>query len=154
MRLRPRSWVRIRGCSILETYRQALADCGKPFPAELPVLRNVYVARDMETALDEARAHFEASYEVFGDWGLFEDVLRTGKRQLRGQELLSGRLIIGGPGDCLEQIAACRARIPVGCLILRMQWMGLPHARVARAIALAGEKLLPELRRMNSTSSS
>ena len=132
----------------LETYRRALEACGKPFPAELPVLRNFYVSRDMESALREARGYFEASYEIFGDWGLFENVLRTGKRHLRGQELLGGRLIIGGPEDCLEQIAACRRRVPIGLLILRMQWMGMPHARVADAIALVGEKLLPALRQL------
>jgi alkanesulfonate monooxygenase SsuD/methylene tetrahydromethanopterin reductase-like flavin-dependent oxidoreductase (luciferase family) len=130
------------------TYRQALAELGKPFPAELPVLRNAYVAPDMDTALAEARGYFEASYEVFGDWGLFERVLRAGARQLRGADLLRGRLIIGSPEDCLEQVAAYREQVPIGCLILRMQWLGMPHARVARAIALAGEKLLPALRRL------
>ena len=43
------------------TYRQALEELGKPFPAELPVLRNAYVAPDMDTALAEARGYFEAS---------------------------------------------------------------------------------------------
>jgi alkanesulfonate monooxygenase SsuD/methylene tetrahydromethanopterin reductase-like flavin-dependent oxidoreductase (luciferase family) len=132
----------------LETYREALDTLGKPFPAELPVLRNAYVAADMETALAEAGPYFEASYEVFGDWGLFADVLRAGTRQLRGADLSRGRLIVGGPEDCLEQIAACRARVPIGCLILRMQWLGMPHARVARAIELVGAKLLPALRRL------
>jgi len=132
----------------LETYREALDALGKPFPPELPVLRNAYVAADMETALAEGRPYFEASYEVFGDWGLFADVLRAGTRQLRGAELRRGRLIIGGPEDCLEQIAACRERVPIGCLILRMQWLGMPHARVARAIELVGAKLLPVLRRL------
>lgn len=132
----------------LDTYREALAALGRPFPAELPVLRNAYVAADLETALAEARPYFEASYEVFGDWGLFADVLRTGTRQLRGAELRRGRLIVGGPADCLDQIAACRERVPIGCLILRMQWLGMPHARVARAIELVGAKLLPALRRL------
>jgi alkanesulfonate monooxygenase SsuD/methylene tetrahydromethanopterin reductase-like flavin-dependent oxidoreductase (luciferase family) len=80
--------------------------------------------------------------------GLFAHVLRAGTRQLRGAELRRGRLIIGGPEDCLEQIAACRERVPIGCLILRMQWLGMPHARVARAIELVGAKLLPALRRL------
>lgn len=132
----------------LDTYREALEALGKPFPAELPVLRNAYVAADMDTALAEARPYFEASYEVFGNWGLFADVLRTGTRQLRGAELRRGRLIIGGPADCLDQIAACRERVPIGCLILRMQWLGMPHARVVRASELVGAKLLPALRRL------
>jgi hypothetical protein len=38
--------------------------------------------------------------------------------------------------------------VPIGCLILRMQWLGMPHARVARAIELVGAKILPALRRL------
>jgi alkanesulfonate monooxygenase SsuD/methylene tetrahydromethanopterin reductase-like flavin-dependent oxidoreductase (luciferase family) len=133
----------------VQAYREALAEYGKPFPAGLPVLRNVYVGRDMASAVAEARPYFEASYEIFGDWGLFEDVLHTGKRQLHGRELFGGRLFIGGAEDCLEQISACAERIPIGCLILRMQWLGLPHVQLARAIALVGERLLPALRRID-----
>jgi alkanesulfonate monooxygenase SsuD/methylene tetrahydromethanopterin reductase-like flavin-dependent oxidoreductase (luciferase family) len=132
----------------LDTYRKALDEAGKPFPAELPMLRNAFVGPDAETALADARAYVEASYRVFGDWGLFEHVLRTGRRQLRGAELLRGRLIAGGPEDCLAQIARLKERVPVGCLILRMQWFGMPHALVARAITLVGERLLPALRRL------
>ncbi len=132
----------------LQIYRGALAEAGRAFPAELPALRNVYVGRDMETALAEARPYFEASYGVFGDWGLFERVLKSGKRQLHGRELLDGRLIVGGPDDCLEQIAAIRERIPIGCLIFRMQWLGMPHAHVAEAIRLVGERLQPHLRQL------
>ena len=135
----------------LETYRQELEVLGKPFPAELPVLRNFHVAADMETALAEARPYFDASYEVFGDWGLFADVLRAGTRQMRGAELRRGRLIIGSPEDCLEQIALCRERVPIGGLLLRMQWLGMPHAQVARAIELVGTKLMPALRRWRLT---
>jgi alkanesulfonate monooxygenase SsuD/methylene tetrahydromethanopterin reductase-like flavin-dependent oxidoreductase (luciferase family) len=130
----------------LDVYRKALDELGKPFPPELPMLRNLYVAPDTETALAEAREHFEASYEIFGEWGLFEDVLRSGQRQLRGTELRRGRLIVGSPEACLEQIAALKARVPVGCLVFRMQWMGMPQARVLRAIALVGERLVPALR--------
>jgi alkanesulfonate monooxygenase SsuD/methylene tetrahydromethanopterin reductase-like flavin-dependent oxidoreductase (luciferase family) len=132
----------------LGTYREALDTLGKPFPAELPMLRNFYVAADMETALAEARPYFDASYEIFADWGLFTDVLRAGARHVRGAELRRGRLIVGGPEDCLEQIAACRERIPIGCLILRVQWMGMPQAQVARVIELVGTKLLPALRKL------
>ena len=97
------------------------------------------------TALAEARPHFDASYEIFADWGLFTDVLRAGARHVRGAELRRGRLIIGGPEDCLEQIAACRERVPIGCLVLRVQWMGMPQAQVARLIELVGARRAPEL---------
>ncbi len=132
----------------LDTYRQALVEYGKPFPSELPMLRNAFVGPDMDTALADARPFMEASYQVFGEWGLFEDVLRSGRRQLRGADLLHGRLIVGGPEDCLEQIGALRERVPVGCLIFRMQWLGMPHAHVARAITLAGERLVPAVHRL------
>lgn len=135
----------VHGVDLPETFHFPITKLG--FQADVRG-GGAYVAADMETALAEGRPYFEASYEVFGDWGLFADVLRAGTRQLRGAELRRGRLVIGGPEDCLEQIAAARERVPIGCLILRMQWLGMPHARVARAIELVGTKLMPELRRL------
>ena len=129
----------------LPVYRAELERLGKPWPEELPVLRNFYISTDLETALSEARDYFEESYKVFCEWGLFEDVLKVGKRHLSGGELLGGRLIIGGPEECLEQIEAYRQRIPGMLPILRMQWMGMPHAKVMAAIERVGSQILPAL---------
>ena len=50
-------------------FGRALSELGKPFPSEFPVLRNIVVAPDRETAIREAGPYLEASYRVFGSGG-------------------------------------------------------------------------------------
>jgi alkanesulfonate monooxygenase SsuD/methylene tetrahydromethanopterin reductase-like flavin-dependent oxidoreductase (luciferase family) len=47
-------------------FRQALTALGKPFPSELPVLRNIVVAPDRETAIKNAGPYLAASYRMLG----------------------------------------------------------------------------------------
>ena len=50
----------------VQAFRTKLEALGKPMPAEFPLLRNIVVAPDRETALREAGPFLEASYHVFG----------------------------------------------------------------------------------------
>ena len=53
----------------MEVYRQALRDAGRPFPAELPIIKELYVAPDRRTALRECRPFLEAKYKAYASWG-------------------------------------------------------------------------------------
>jgi alkanesulfonate monooxygenase SsuD/methylene tetrahydromethanopterin reductase-like flavin-dependent oxidoreductase (luciferase family) len=75
-------------------FRETLEESGKPMPAEFPLLRNVVVAPDRETALRDAGPFLEASYRVFGQWGLFTDVVGSDKAQLDLPELIAGRVVL------------------------------------------------------------
>jgi alkanesulfonate monooxygenase SsuD/methylene tetrahydromethanopterin reductase-like flavin-dependent oxidoreductase (luciferase family) len=48
------------------TFRGALAEQGKPVPADFPVLRNIVVAPDRETAIRDVGPAIAESYKVFG----------------------------------------------------------------------------------------
>ena len=57
-------------------FKDTLSEQGKQIPADFPVLRNIVVAKDRETALREVGPAIAASYNVFTNWGL---VLRRGQ---------------------------------------------------------------------------
>lgn len=61
-------------------------------PADFPVLRDIVVAKDKKTALREAGPSLAASYRVFGQWGLFREVVGSGRDQLELEELLAERV--------------------------------------------------------------
>lgn len=126
-------------------FRRALAALGKPAPPELPVLRNVVVARDRDTAIREAGPYLEASYRVFGQWGLFARVVGGDKAQLDLPELLRGRVVIGGPEECAEELAELAAATGCGRLVCRVQWMGMEQRLVLRTIELLAERVVPRL---------
>jgi alkanesulfonate monooxygenase SsuD/methylene tetrahydromethanopterin reductase-like flavin-dependent oxidoreductase (luciferase family) len=134
-----------------QIFRAKLEALGKPMPAEFPLLRNIVVAPDRETAVREAGPFLAASYRVFGQWGLFTDVVGAGKSQLDLPELLAGRVVIGSPEECAEDLVRLARATGFTRLIARVQWMGMDQRIVRRTIELLAEGVLPliqsELRR-------
>jgi alkanesulfonate monooxygenase SsuD/methylene tetrahydromethanopterin reductase-like flavin-dependent oxidoreductase (luciferase family) len=128
-------------------FRQALAELGKPFPRAFPVLRNIVVAPDRATAIRDAGPYLEASYRVFGGWGLFTEVAGAAKAQLDLPELLAGRVVIGGPEECAEELLGLARSVGFGRLVCRVQWMGMEQRLVLRTIDLLAERVLPALAR-------
>jgi len=127
-------------------FRETLASLGKEMPKEFPLLRNIVVAPDKETAIREAGPYIEASYRVFGQWGLFTDVVGSGKRQLDFEELIAGRVIIGSPEECADELIGLARETGCTRIISRIQWLGMDQKIVLRTIELLGERVLPALR--------
>ena len=128
-------------------FRQELAALDKPFSSEFPVMRNIVVAPDRETAIREAGPYIEASYRVFGQWGLFTQVVGADKQQLDLSELLAGRVVIGGPEECAAELARLVQAVECKRLVCRVQWMGMEQRIVLRTIELLAERVIPLLTR-------
>ena len=128
-------------------FRAALAEHGKPMPAEFPLLRNIVVAPDRQTALREVGPFLEASYRVFGQWGLFSKIVGSGKEQLDLEELLAGRVILGSPGECAEELVRLARATGFTRLIARVQWLGMDQRLVLRTIEMLAERVLPLVER-------
>jgi len=124
-------------------FRQALAALGKPFPPELPVLRNIVVAPDRNTAVKDAGPYLAASYRMLGQWGLPTTIAGTPKEQVDLAELLAGRVVIGGPEECAEELTRLIRTVGLGRLVCRVQWMGMEQSLVLRTIELLAERVLP-----------
>lgn len=124
-------------------FRQALAALGKPLPRELPVLRNIVVAPDRETAVKDAGPYLTASYRMLGQWGLPATIAGTPKDQVELAELLAGRVVIGGPEECAAELTRLVRTVGLGRLVCRVQWMGMEQRLVLRTIELLAERVLP-----------
>ncbi len=128
-------------------FRATLAEQGKPMPADFPLLRNIVVAPDRQTALREAGPFLEASYRVFGQWGLFSKVVGSGKEQLDLEELLAGRVILGSPEECAEELIRLARATGYTRLIARVQWLGMDQHLVLRTIEMLADQVLPLVER-------
>lgn len=124
-------------------FRNRLTELGKPMPKEFPLLRNVVVAPDKETALREAGPFIADSYRVFGQWGLFTNVVGSGKEQLDFEELMAGRVIIGSPEDCAEELVRLAKTTGFTRLVARIQWHGMDQRITMRTIELLATKVKP-----------
>ncbi len=129
-----------------DVFKAGLAEQGKPMPQEFPLLRNIVVAPDRATALRDAGPFLEASYRIFGQWGLFSNVVGAGKEQLDLEELIAGRVVIGSPEECAEELIRLQERTKFTRLITRVQWLGMDQAIVLRTIELLADKVAPLVR--------
>lgn len=128
-------------------FKAALAELGKPAPKDFPVLRNIVVAPDRLTAIREVGPAIAESYKIFGNWGLFTEVVGDAKPQPEFEDLINGRFIIGSPEEAAEEIT--RISKVTGCtrLVCRIQWVGMEHRHVMRTIELLGAKVAPLVRK-------
>lgn len=128
----------------LALYRRALDAAGKPFPRELPLMREIFVARTREEAERLARPHLEEKYKTYHAWGQ-DKAMPAGDDDLSldFDDLMRDRFLCGAPAEIAEQIAGYGRRLGVTTLILGMHWVGMPHARVMESMRLFAEEVVP-----------
>ena len=119
---------------------------GGGFPAELPIIKELYVAPDRRTALAECRPFLEAKYKAYASWGQDKALPEGETFDLDFEELIADRFIIGDPDDAVREIQRYADALDVNCFIFRVQWPGMEQAKVLRTIKLLAERVLPALR--------
>jgi alkanesulfonate monooxygenase SsuD/methylene tetrahydromethanopterin reductase-like flavin-dependent oxidoreductase (luciferase family) len=126
----------------MELYRRSLAEAGHPFPSELPLLREAWIAPTRDQAWAEAGPFLASKYQVYQTWGQDRVVPadQTFARPLN--DLARDRFIVGTPDDLLAEANRYANELGVTTLILRIQWAGMQQERVLREIQLIGESVL------------
>ena len=130
----------------MDVYRQALRDAGRPFPGELPIIKELYVAPDRRTALRECRPFLEAKYKAYASWGQDKALPEGDTFDREFEELVADRFIVGDPDDAIREIKRYAEALEANCFIFRIQWPGMEQAKVLRTIRLLAERVLPALR--------
>ena len=131
----------------VELYRRALDDLGKPFPEELPMRREVFVAKTREEALRVCKPYLEIKYKVYHQWGQ-DKAMPEGDNDLGldFDELIRDRFLLGSPGEVAEQILSLSKNFGVNHLIISVQWPGMPQSLVLDTMRLMAEEVFPKVR--------
>jgi alkanesulfonate monooxygenase SsuD/methylene tetrahydromethanopterin reductase-like flavin-dependent oxidoreductase (luciferase family) len=131
----------------LSLYKQALAGLGKPMPDELPLMREIFVARTRAEAIRLARPYLEEKYKVYQQWGQ-QKAMPTGDDDLSlaFDELTRDRFLLGSPDEVTEQIVGYKRRLGVNRMILSVHWVGMPHAQVVDTLNLFAAEVMPKVR--------
>ena len=131
----------------MEIYKRALDEAGKPFPDELPMRREVFVAKTREEALRIAGPYIKKKYDAYDKWGQ-GDQMPEGDGDLAAafDELAGDRFIIGSPDDVTEQIVNLHREIAMNHLIMSIQWADMPHSLTLDTMALLSEQVFPQVR--------
>ena len=126
-------------------YRDALDAAGQPMPAQLPMVREMYVAADRETAFVESQPYLEGKYAAYAAWG--QDKALPGEEDFTVPyaDLARDRFVLGAPDDIVREIERYESELGVTHILFRMQWPGMPHEQVLRQLELLGREVVPRV---------
>ncbi len=130
----------------MEVYKAELAASGKPFPDELPIVKEVYCAKDRATALELAGPYLSAKYRDYATWG--QDKVMPGAEDFSQsfEELAKGRFVLGSPEECFEQLKPYVTEFGVNHLLFRTNWAGMPLYNSLASMRLLADEVVPALK--------
>jgi alkanesulfonate monooxygenase SsuD/methylene tetrahydromethanopterin reductase-like flavin-dependent oxidoreductase (luciferase family) len=129
-------------------YKEELQSLGKPFPAELPIAKEIFCAKDRATALEMAGRYLAGKYQDYTKWGQSEAMPQDESLDQPLEALLQDRFVLGSPEECFEQLRPNWEELGVNHLIFRTHWAGMPLSSALYSMRLISRELLPELRKV------
>ncbi len=130
----------------LDLYKRALDEYGKPFPTELPLMRETFVANSRDEAIRLARPYLERKYQTYHEWGQDKAMPKgDDDLSLAFDELTRDRFLFGTPDEVAEQIAGYNKRLGVNSFVLGLQWVGMPQSQVLDALQMFAEEVMPRV---------
>jgi alkanesulfonate monooxygenase SsuD/methylene tetrahydromethanopterin reductase-like flavin-dependent oxidoreductase (luciferase family) len=129
----------------MAVYRAELDAAGKGAPRELPVIKEVYCAKDRATALEMAGPYLLAKYRDYAKWG--QDKVMPDDTDFNRplEELIKRRFILGSPEDCYDGLKPYWEEFGVNHIIIRTHWVGMPLSTSLASMRLISDELLPAL---------
>jgi alkanesulfonate monooxygenase SsuD/methylene tetrahydromethanopterin reductase-like flavin-dependent oxidoreductase (luciferase family) len=125
-------------------YRRALEAAGKPFPAELPMRREVFVARTRDEAIRLCAPYLGAKYKAYHAWRQELPADDSGFAQDFGA-LIEDRFLIGSPAEVAEQVLALYRRFGVNHLVMSTEWAGMPPSLATETIEMIAREVFPRV---------
>ena len=126
-------------------YKAALAEAGNPVPEELPMMRELYVAADRETAYIESQPFLEGKYAAYASWGQDKALPGEESFSVPYQDLARDRFLLGSPGDVVSELQRYSEELGINHMVFRMQWPGMPQEQVLKQIDLLGREVIPQV---------
>jgi alkanesulfonate monooxygenase SsuD/methylene tetrahydromethanopterin reductase-like flavin-dependent oxidoreductase (luciferase family) len=127
-------------------YKETLDSAGRPIPTVLPMMRELYIAEDRETAQVESEPYLGPKYQAYASWGQDKALPGDESFSLPYQELARDRFLFGSPEDVTQEIRRYEEELDVNYLIFRMNWPGMAHQQVLRQIELMGSEVIPRFK--------
>ena len=129
-------------------YTEALEAAGNPVPDVLPMMREMYVAADRETAYIESQPYLEGKYAAYAAWG--QDKALPGEESFNVpyRDLAKDRFLLGSPDDVVSELSRYKDELGINMMIFRMQWPGMPQEQVLKQIELLGRDVIPRVKEL------
>src|SRR5437763_3282633 len=131
----------------MDVYKRALDEYGKPFPAELPMRREVFVAPSRAEAIRRAQPYLEEKYKAYRAWGQDKVMPEGDDFDHEFAELLEDRFLLGSPAEVAEQMIRLNRRLGVNHIVASVHWPGMPNSLALDQLQILAEEVMPLVRR-------
>ncbi len=129
----------------MDVYKRALDEYRRPFPTEVPMRREVFIAPTRAEAIRRAQPYLEEKYNAYRAWGQ-DKVMPTGDNFDHGfTELLEDRFLLGSPADVAAQLNRLHRRVGVNHILASVHWPGMPNSLALEQLHLLAEDVRPLL---------
>ena len=130
----------------IQRYREALDKAGRPAPDTMPMMRELYVAHDRETAYLESQPFLASKYAAYASWGQDKALPGNESFSVPYQDLARDRFLLGSTDEVAREMLRYRDELGVNYLVFRMQWPGMGQEQVLRQIELMGQEVIPRVK--------
>ena len=129
-----------------QVYKDSLESAGNPMPSALPMMRELYVAEDRETAFLESEPYLAPKYEAYAAWGQDKALPGEESFSIPYQQLARDRFLLGSPDEVVTEIKRYESELDANYLIFRMQWPGMDQDQVLKQIELMKNEVIPRVK--------
>ena len=128
-------------------FRTAWAATGKSGKPELPIIRETFVAKNRQEAVQKARPCLEQLYRsIYIKWKQNEAMSDPTELSWAFDRLAKNRFILGSPEECIDQVKEYESRLGATYMLVRFDWTpGLLQEEILASMRLFGEKVIQRL---------
>lgn len=130
----------------MDVYRRELDRCNKPSPAELPLMREVFVASSRAEAIRLARPWLEEKYRAYNAWGQDNEVPGSDRFDVGFDALMADRFLLGTAAEVAEQLSAVCRRIGCNYILVGVHLPGMPNSVALEQLHILAERVFPAVR--------
>ena len=130
----------------MDLYKRALDATGKPFPAEVPMRREVFVAASRAEAIRLAQPYLEEKYRAYRAWGQDKVMPEGDDFDHEFAELLDDRFLMGSPAEVAEQMARLNRRLGVNHIVASVHWPAMPNTLALEQLEILARDVMPQVR--------
>jgi alkanesulfonate monooxygenase SsuD/methylene tetrahydromethanopterin reductase-like flavin-dependent oxidoreductase (luciferase family) len=129
----------------MELYKRALDEYRRPFPTEVPMRREVFIAKTRADAIRIAQPYLEEKYNAYRSWGQDKVMHEGDDFNHEFAALLEDRFLLGSPGEVADQLNRLNRRLGVNHLVASIHWPGMPNSLALEQLHLLAEEVRPLL---------
>ncbi|MFE9693820.1 LLM class flavin-dependent oxidoreductase [Micromonospora sp. NPDC005806] len=130
----------------VDLYRLTRAEANTGPGAGLPLMREIFCAKDRVTAVELAAPYLAEKYRTYARWGQDKVMPEAESFDIAYEELAQQRFIVGSPEDCLAALLPWRDEVGVDAFIFRTHWAGMPLTSSQGSIDLLAKEVVPVLK--------